>query len=475
MVVIKKKLIKLEEFLEKNPKIKKKFNKEFKKYENRPKPNKKLKIGLKYIKKNFNLNLFLKQIEKYNYKYMDEGDMLDRVIQYGFKQDEVYKIRDHFDNKEYDKLRKLADDYKLLVKITDNFKAIDYMAEKVETETLSKWIEATLLYSQINFTYYLFIDEINFTEQNRGNCLYFKSKNKKLIINKMIKFFDKLKKKYNQGGVMNLKKLSKEFNSKIFLKNIKLFPIKLGASKKKFTNNPTSLIHIENLIAYACGFDEGGDRSLQYGQYEIDSLSYSVQVYKTDFLRNGNIFNKLDNSFEFSPIMTFVGYVDGVEPYQIIISCLYSHQNDTSYITWFDDKSNYFHFYFVKKLSGNLMKKVPLIKSFFKQLLKKNTILYGQESDIKFILINKDLNLKDSELASLFLYAQNERKKLIIYLREDGLASNIIEKEKINYNLNFYTIDSKKNFFFTYDQIFEKDHNYIETKLKKPSIQIKID
>tara|TARA_Y100000590_G_C15364250_1_gene880100 strand:- start:111 stop:704 length:594 start_codon:yes stop_codon:yes gene_type:complete len=197
MVVIKKKLIKLEEFLEKNPKIKKKFNKEFKKYENRPKPNKKLKIGLKYIKKNFNLNLFLKQIEKYNYKYMDEGDMLDRVIQYGFKQDEVYKIRDHFDNKEYDKLRKLADDYKLLVKITDNFKAIDYMAEKVETETLSKWIEATLLYSQINFTYYLFIDEINFTEQNRGNCLYFKSKNKKLIINKMIKFFDKLKKKYN--------------------------------------------------------------------------------------------------------------------------------------------------------------------------------------------------------------------------------------------------------------------------------------
>ena len=47
---------------------------------------------------------------------------------------------------------------------------------------------------------------------------------------------------------MNLKKLSKEFNSKIFLKNIKLFPIKLGASKKKFTNNPTSLIHIVYLI-----------------------------------------------------------------------------------------------------------------------------------------------------------------------------------------------------------------------------------
>ena len=57
---------------------------------------------------------------------------------------------------------------------------------------------------------------------------------------------------------MNLKKLSKEFNSKIFLKNIELVPIKLGASNK-LTNNPTSLIDIENLIAYACGFDEGGD------------------------------------------------------------------------------------------------------------------------------------------------------------------------------------------------------------------------
>lgn len=252
MVVIKKKLIKLEEFLEKNPKIKKKFNKEFKKYENRPKPNKKLKIGLKYIKKNFNLNLFLKQIEKYNYKYMDEGDMLDRVIQYGFKQDEVYKIRDHFDNKEYDKLRKLADDYKLLVKITDNFKAIDYMAEKVKTETLSKWIEATLLYSQINFTYYLFIDEINFTEQNRGNCLYFKSKNKKLIINKMIKFFDKLKKKYNQGGVMKKKK----FDIDIF------FNILSKTDHKNLVKQMPILDSSETLFSYALakgyGFNKKG-------------------------------------------------------------------------------------------------------------------------------------------------------------------------------------------------------------------------
>ena len=88
----KKSSITFDEFLEKDPKFKKKFNKEFEKYQNRPKPNKKLKIGLKYIKKHFNLDLFLKKIEKYNYRYMDEGNMLDRVIGYGFEQKEVYKI-----------------------------------------------------------------------------------------------------------------------------------------------------------------------------------------------------------------------------------------------------------------------------------------------------------------------------------------------------------------------------------------------
>ena len=62
---------------------------------------------------------------------------------------------------------------------------------------------------------------------------------------------------------MNLKKLSKEFNSKIFLKNIELVPIKLGASNK-LTNNPTSLIDIENLIAYACGFDVNTDSLLLF-------------------------------------------------------------------------------------------------------------------------------------------------------------------------------------------------------------------
>ena len=200
----KKSFIKFDEFLEKNQKFKTKFNKAFEKYQNRPKPNKKLKIGLKYIKKYFNLDVFLKGIQKNNYKYMDEGDMLDRIIRYGFEQDEVLKIRDHFDEAEFETLHKLAEDYKLLRKITDNFKIIDAMAIEMVTETLEKWIVATLLYSKRNSAYYLFIDEYDYKEENRGNCLYFKSKNKKIIFNKMIKLFDKIDKENKPSKSTNI-------------------------------------------------------------------------------------------------------------------------------------------------------------------------------------------------------------------------------------------------------------------------------
>jgi hypothetical protein len=196
----KKSSITFDEFLEKDPKFKKKFNKEFEKYQNRPKPNKKLKIGLKYIKKHFNLDLFLKKIEKYNYRYMDEGNMLDRVIGYGFEQKEVYKIRDHFDDKEFETLTKLAVVYKLLPKITDNFEEIDFK----ETETLEKWIGATLLSSKKNSTYYLFIDEIIKDEGKKGNCLYFKSKNKKLVWNKMVKIIQEIDKENNSSKSTNI-------------------------------------------------------------------------------------------------------------------------------------------------------------------------------------------------------------------------------------------------------------------------------
>jgi len=196
----KKSSITFDEFLEKDPKFKKKFNKEFEKYQNRPKPNKKLKIGLKYIKKHFNLDLFLKKIEKYNYRYMDEGNMLDRVIRYGFEQKEVYKIRDHFDDKEFETLTKLAVVYKLLPKITDNFEEIDFKA----TETLEKWIGATLLSSKRNSTYYLFIDEIIKDEGKTGNCLYFKSKNKKLVWNKMVKIIQETDKENNSSKSTNI-------------------------------------------------------------------------------------------------------------------------------------------------------------------------------------------------------------------------------------------------------------------------------
>ena len=118
---MKKKLpVTLDALLEKDPKLKKEFNEKFKKWETRPKPNPKLKIGLKYIKENFNLDLFLNKIvERGNYKFMNDGDMLDVVILNGFNQEEVTKIYDHLDDKEFDKLHKLAENDKLLSKITN--------------------------------------------------------------------------------------------------------------------------------------------------------------------------------------------------------------------------------------------------------------------------------------------------------------------------------------------------------------------
>ena len=107
----KKTLVTFDDILDKSPKIKKKFEKFQKKYQNRPKPSKKLKIGLKYIKKHFNLDLFIKKIEKYNYRYFDEGDMLDRVIQYGFKQDESWKIQDHFNETKSNFSKKIIENF----------------------------------------------------------------------------------------------------------------------------------------------------------------------------------------------------------------------------------------------------------------------------------------------------------------------------------------------------------------------------
>ena len=183
---MKKKLpVTLDELLEKDPKLKKEFNEKFKKWKNRPKPNPKLKIGLKYIKENFNLDLFLNKIEgKGNYKYRNDGDMLDIVIQNGFNQEEVTKIYDHLDRKEFDKLHKLAEGDNLLPKITDNFELFDNSSIKTTTDLFF----TSIWFSKRNSTYYLFIDMLNFEQLTKGICLYFKSKNEKTITNKMLKF-----------------------------------------------------------------------------------------------------------------------------------------------------------------------------------------------------------------------------------------------------------------------------------------------
>ena len=175
----------LDEFLEKDPKLKKEFNEKFEKWKNRPKPNPKLKIGLKYIKENFNLDLFLNKIvERGNYKFMNDGDMLDVVILNGFNQEEVTKIYDHLDDKEFDKLHKLADGEKLLPKITDNFEHFDNGSIKTTADLFFTGI----WFSKRNNTYYLFIDRLNFERSTKSICLYFKSKNEKTITNKMLKF-----------------------------------------------------------------------------------------------------------------------------------------------------------------------------------------------------------------------------------------------------------------------------------------------
>jgi len=183
---MKKKLpVTLDELLEKDPKLKKEFTEKFKKWKNRPKPNPKLKIGLKYIKENFNLDLFLNKIEeKGNYKYRNDGDMLDIVIRNGFNQEEAQKIYDHFDDKEFDKLHKLAEGDNLLPKITDNFELFDNSSIKTTTDLFF----TSIWFSKRNSTYYLFIDMLNFEQLTKGICLYFKSKNEKTITNKMLKF-----------------------------------------------------------------------------------------------------------------------------------------------------------------------------------------------------------------------------------------------------------------------------------------------
>lgn len=268
---------------------------------------------------------------------------------------------------------------------------------------------------------------------------------------------------------MNLSKLSKQFDIDAFLKKIK---ISNSTSMSAIGSVPPN-VDIENLISNASNFEP--DCYIQYGAYENETNEYSVQLYNTDILRDGSIFNKLNKSFSFNPIVTFIGYIDGIEPFQNLLGCLYSKKNKTTYITWFDDNANYFRFYFIYKKTGNLTNQPNLIKSFLKKFLKEASILHGLDNDIKFILLNNDLKINNNELPKLFIKAKKDRKKLLTYLKEDNLASNIITKEEINYDLNFYRLNKNKKFFFSYYNLFDKEENYVRTKLKKPSYILKID
>lgn len=142
-----------------------------------------MKIDLKYLKQNFNLDKFIKSLNL-NYKFMNEGDMFDRIIEGGYEHildsdGEEVMIWDILDDNLHDKLRKLAKNYKLLPKLTKNFQFI----REISCETVSRHIYLTCLFSKKNKTYYFFIDE--YKDYWSGNCLYFKSKKKDKLMEVM--------------------------------------------------------------------------------------------------------------------------------------------------------------------------------------------------------------------------------------------------------------------------------------------------
>lgn len=142
-----------------------------------------MKIDLKYLKKNFNLDEFIKSLNL-NYKFMNEGDMFDRIIEGGYphildSDGEEVMIWDILDDNLHDKLRELAKNYKLLPKLTNNFQFI----REISCETVSRHIYLTCLFSKKNKTYYFFIDE--YKDYWNGNCLYFKSKKKDKLMEVM--------------------------------------------------------------------------------------------------------------------------------------------------------------------------------------------------------------------------------------------------------------------------------------------------
>ena len=137
-----------------------------------------MKIDFEYLKKNFKLDEFLKNIERYNYQYMDEGDMLDRIICYGYpnKPDIFTLVDDNF----HDELRSLAKSNTLLPLLTDNF---EHVVPEIHIELTIKDVFLNCWYSKKNFTYYFFVDEYN--DNGNGNCLTFKSKDKEEIMKKI--------------------------------------------------------------------------------------------------------------------------------------------------------------------------------------------------------------------------------------------------------------------------------------------------
>ena len=113
-----------------------------------------MKIDFEYLKKNFELDKFLKNIEQYNYQYIDEGDMLDRIISYGYpNKPDIFTL---VDDKFHDELRSLAKSNTLLPLLTDNF---EHVVPEIHIELTIKDVFLNCWYSKKNSTYYFFVDE----------------------------------------------------------------------------------------------------------------------------------------------------------------------------------------------------------------------------------------------------------------------------------------------------------------------------
>ena len=168
-----------------------------KRYEDLLSTNKSIKIDLKWVKKNFDIDKFLERIEKYNFGYPDEGDMFDRIIQYGIESTISLDYVNMLSNllNEDDKFKEKFLSYDILSLITNNFSLLkNVLIEDQNVPSPGRDLYFSLLFSKKNKVYYIFTDDFDYEIGQQTNRLFYKSKNKKSSIKEFNEFEKKLAK-----------------------------------------------------------------------------------------------------------------------------------------------------------------------------------------------------------------------------------------------------------------------------------------